>query len=68
MAVDAIFARIDMMARAGQAAAPPVELIQAMGLLKQALALRCGRAPWTAQEIGKVRTILERAAGDVTQV
>lgn len=66
--VDAIFARIEMMGRAGRAAAPPKDLIQAMGLLKQALALRIGRAPWSAEEIAKVRTIIERAAGDVTQV
>ncbi len=43
--IDGIFARIDLMAQAGGAAATTVELHQAIQLLRQALALRHGRAP-----------------------
>ncbi|HEX3954136.1 MAG TPA: PadR family transcriptional regulator [Stellaceae bacterium] len=61
---DAIFARMTEQGRA-YAGGPAPEIRRAMHNLEQALAIRLGRGPLNAEQVGAVTAILDRAAGEV---
>lgn len=61
--VDAVRMRMGMMARSLAGQRPPEAVIQAMHTLKAALFMQ--RRPWNADEVTRVRSIIERAAGDI---
>jgi len=61
--VDAVRTRMGMMARSMAGQRPPEAVVQAMHTLKAALFMQ--RRPWNEREVARVRTIIERAAGDI---
>jgi DNA-binding PadR family transcriptional regulator len=61
--VQGIFARIDLAATAFARHSAPDEVREAWKTLKQAMNMR--RAPWTDEEVARIRTILSKAAQDI---